>query len=590
MSTKKRTSPVWEYFDAPVEAKEKGKDVMKARCKLCGVQLAHKGGTTNLALHLSAKHPEEYRRAFGGPSSSAKQATLTTMVRKCSPERAATITKLIAEFVARDLRPLSVVSGDGFRQLLNTIEPGYQVPSHTHITKICRQIFQTTKEELRKTLEGQPHVALTTDIWTSRATQAYLTITAHFITAEWKMGSAVLQTQEMPERHTGVHISEKLKEATSEWGIADEKVVAVVHDNATNMVLAADLLEGWGDLSCFGHTLQLAVNTGLALNAIARLTAVCRKIVGHFKHSVVAMGALAERQRSLKIAEHSLIQDVATRWNSTYFMYERLAEQRVAIYAVIHDERVTAPAQRHLDLSDDQWDLLTQLLVVLKPLQVATTALCAEQTVSASLICPVVDGLLKHHLKIKEGDLGALISFKKVVSQELCRRFEFDEDSVAVLATAVDPRHSHLTCFTPEQRSGVQDILREKVQQMTSSGKQMQGEEPAKKKKKETAMSFLLGMTTQDDSDSSTEVDRFVAESQLQPDDDALEWWGRNEHRFPMVANLARRLLCVPATSVPSERIFSTAGMIVNNLRSSLSPDNVDMLIFLNKNLPSIHK
>ena len=51
---------------------------------------------------------------------------------------------------------------------------------------------------------------------------------------------------------------------------------------------------GWGDLSCFGHTLQLAVNSGLALNAIARLTAAFRKIVGHFKHSTVSMGALTE--------------------------------------------------------------------------------------------------------------------------------------------------------------------------------------------------------------------------------------------------------------------------------------------------------
>ena len=156
------------------------------------------------------------------------------------------------------------------------------------------------------------------------------------------------------------------------------------------------------------------------------------------------MGALTERQKLLKIPEHSLVQDVATRWNSTYFMYERLAEQRVAIYTVIHDDKVTPPRQRHLDLSVDQWDLLSQLLVVLKPLQMATAALCAEKTLSASLICSVVDGLLKHHLKIKEDDLGAVIAFKEVVSQELVRWFQFDKDSVAVLAAAVDPCHSHL--------------------------------------------------------------------------------------------------------------------------------------------------
>ena len=174
-----------------------------------------------LSFALVGEHTKEYTHSFGGQASSKKQTTLPTIVRKCSAERATTITRLIAEFVARDLRPLSIVCGNGFRQLLNTIESGYQVPSHTHITTICRQIFQT-KEELRETLKGQTYVALTTNIWTSRATQAYVTITAHFITAEWKMASAVLLMREIPERHTGMHISERLKEAASEWGVAQD--------------------------------------------------------------------------------------------------------------------------------------------------------------------------------------------------------------------------------------------------------------------------------------------------------------------------------------------------------------------------------
>ena len=35
---------------------------------------------------------------------------------------------------------------------------------------------------------------------------------------------------------------------------------------------------------------------------------------------------------------------------------------------------------------------------------------------------------------------------------------------------------------------------------------------------------------------------------------------------------------------IPAERVFSTAGLIVNRLRTRLSPEHVDMLIFLNKN------
>ena len=44
---------------------------------------------------------------------------------------------------------------------------------------------------------------------------------------------------------------------------------------------------------------------------------------------------------------------------------------------------------------------------------------------------------------------------------------------------------------------------------------------------------------------------------------DTLVWWEGNAARFPKLAVLAKMLLSVPATSVPSERLFSAAGLIV---------------------------
>lgn len=65
-----------------------------------------------------------------------------------------------------------------------------------------------------------------------------------------------------------------------------------------------------------------------------------------------------------------------------------------------------------------------------------------------------------------------------------------------------------------------------------------------------------------------------------------LEWWKKNESYFPRLSQVAKFFLAVPASSVPSERIFSTAGEIVNKKkRSRLHCANVDLLIFLNKNL-----
>ena len=64
-----------------------------------------------------------------------------------------------------------------------------------------------------------------------------------------------------------------------------------------------------------------------------------------------------------------------------------------------------------------------------------------------------------------------------------------------------------------------------------------------------------------------------------------LEWWRANKLYFPRLSVLAKRVLCIQASSVPSERVFSLAGSLVSKKRSRMSPKNVDLFIFLNKNL-----
>ena len=73
--------------------------------------------------------------------------------------------------------------------------------------------FELCKENPKKRLEDEaPSMALTTDIWTSMATEAYMTVTAHCIDPNWKLQNFVLETLSFPERHTGVNIAQKLKE------------------------------------------------------------------------------------------------------------------------------------------------------------------------------------------------------------------------------------------------------------------------------------------------------------------------------------------------------------------------------------------
>ena len=46
-----------------------------------------------------------------------------------------------------------------------------------------------------------------------------------------------------------------------------------------------------------------------------------------------------------------------------------------------------------------------------------------------------------------------------------------------------------------------------------------------------------------------------------------------------------KKFCCVPATSVSSEQLFSKAGELISVKRNWLGKKNIDMLLFLNKNL-----
>ena len=80
------------------------------------------------------------------------------------------------------------------------------------------------------------------------------------------------------------------------------------------------------------------------------------------------------------------------------------------------------------------------------------------------------------------------------------------------------------------------------------------------------------------------EVAEYKKEPPISATENPLVWWRNNCSKYPYLSLLAKKYLCIPATSVPSERVFSTAGDIVTAQRSQLKPEHVDMLIFLKKN------
>jgi hypothetical protein len=63
---------------------------------------------------------------------------------------------------------------------------------------------------------------------------------------------------------------------------------------------------------------------------------------------------------------------------------------------------------------------------------------------------------------------------------------------------------------------------------------------------------------------------------------DVYPWW--QQRCASKLYKKAIKYLIVPATSVPSERIFSTAGYVCIQKRACLSSEHVGMILFLHEN------
>ena len=160
------------------------------------------------------------------------------------------------------------------------------------------------------------------------------------------------------------------------WDIAIERVHLVITDNASNMTKTMHdaSLPHFG---CFAHSLQLVIHDGLlSQRAIIDIITICKSIVGHFHCFSVASHNLKRIQESLNIPQHKLIQDVSTRWNSTYHMMKSIQEQKMALAAY------AAENSSIQQLSSHQLDLLKKCIEVLGPIEEITRSIICRPCVT----------------------------------------------------------------------------------------------------------------------------------------------------------------------------------------------------------------
>ncbi|XP_063742455.1 E3 SUMO-protein ligase ZBED1-like [Eleginops maclovinus] len=280
-------------------------------------------------------------------------------------------------------------------------------------------------------------------------------------------------------------------------------------------------------------------------------------------------------------------------------MIGRVLEQSKALCQVLSEDRKT----RHLVLTWQDTDVLESVNNALGPLQEFTDALSGEDYVSVSYLKPVLHLLRTATLAETDQDTNLT---KEIKSRALHYIEEKYSDPVTQelldITSFLDPRFKK-SYISEENVPYIKDRVKMGMEQVAQKEQRAcvtthpmplsAEEEPpsTSTKRKRSLGSFFktkavpASSTVQLEDIIKAELDNYLITPTIDGEQDPLAWWRVHNVNFPWLSKLARKYLCIPATSAPSERLFSASGNIVTCQRASLKPAKVDMLVFLAKNL-----
>ncbi|KAM9306409.1 E3 SUMO-protein ligase ZBED1-like [Pholidichthys leucotaenia] len=607
------TSIIWKWFSFDKTDAEQ----TAVLCKVCRktVKTKSSSSTTNLYQHLRQRHPKEWEEcsqlrecSMASTSQSKqghaakKQQTLAASFSSVVPydksgARWKQMTEAIAVHLGMDMAPIYTVEKPGFLHMLKVWDPKYQPPSRKYFAEVALpKLYNETRQALYEKLDTVLFFSATTDLWSSRSLQPYLSLTVHYIDENWSLNSCCLQTTYFPEDHAGELIAQGLKDSLALWKLDEEKMVCMTTDSGTNMMKALKLNQ-WTHLSCFGHRLHNAIENACKDARIERAVGVCKKVISAFSFSWKKRRDMAVVQTELGLPEHQLISESPTRWGSRQQMIERILEQEKAIGQILGADKKT----RHLVPTWQDIDVLESVNKAIKPLHDFTDALSGETYVSISFIKPTLHLFNNSLLKSDDDDTELTKQIKTDVLKYLNQKYSDQTTQDLIdLASLLDSRF-RTTYIEPDKIAKLRErTIAELCSTMHYRGIpvthaadkdkfESQVVEPPTKMKKSLSSFFkktpVEAETKTYEAKVKGELSAYLLAPETDADSDPLTWWKQHETHFPRLSKLAKKYLSIPATSAPSERVFSTGGNIVTCTRACLKPESVDRLVFLARNL-----
>jgi hypothetical protein len=588
---------------------------------------------------------------------------------------------LLLKWIVEQNLPLTAVESDTFRDLLCLLSKeidAYLPLSGDTIHNWIMTEFDLRKQSIKRQLYDEPisKIHLTFDMWTSDNKLALLGVVAHYLDkTTWKNRSRLLALRRITGVHSGENMASHLLEVAQEYEISDKLGFFTLDNAGTNdtclhTFLSACLPNVTNDevkarrIRCFGHVLNLAAKAflfGKNADAIEVEDDVLRSPGREFEHrdawrkygpvgklhNVIVFIRRTPQRKELfqsvcnleepgfddmlvneETQKLGVLQDNATRWNSTYKMIERALQKRDEIDTFIRrcqrerDPGKRVPTEDHLTTED--WLLLAETAAILKPFYTQTMRLQsrAPDASHGSIweALPTME-LILDHLE----DMKVVYQDSNDPSSPSVRRRrrqqpnphqsndELNDSSRRHIRTAINnawaklDEYYTLTSDSPVYVAALVLHPGHKWKYINERWDRDDWKESAKDAFKSFYETYWQNPEAEADSfpvkeerPGSREYDEFQAwmtphgyytSQDVAVDDydsylttppmkisNPIAWWREQQATYPKLAQMAFDVLSIPAMSAECERVFSQAKLVVNDTRNRMTNDTIDAI------------
>ncbi|KAG0156345.1 hypothetical protein PDIDSM_3523 [Penicillium digitatum] len=534
-----------------------------------GIDGAPKHRQSAVSWHIN--HPETSENGWLFTVEKGKKAEITNFLQR-EGEVSASI-----PFLQEDWE-------EDLLQFLTLNRLPFHLIEHPSFKRIINKALKDRQQRILRTLPSGSKISIALDCWTSPFSQAFMAITGYFIDSDWVYREVLLGFKPLHGTHTGSYLSSVLIETLVEHNIED-KVFGLTTDNASNnKTLATALQQAFRD-----KVDREAVKASPKNAKQSQISSTLNKV----RYLAIYVNASPQRRETfynlqttnIKIVP---IQDVKTRWNSTFLMLRRAKRLR-AIFSLFCTEYDC----EEMLLSEQEWRQIDYLLCITEPFFDYTTQLSKTRDVTAHYVFKIYNKLFDHLERSQAQLRRKRVPWKKQMLEALeAGRSKLDEyysqaddlrGNIYAISTMLAPVNKFKFFLSSDWDQKWRDTYRLAFEQALV---------PYQAQVRISSRDLQSSLTI---AHPSSRLEEMLDGRDIQPraitdeisqylDSDTvsvrpLTFWKEHQARFPAIAALARDTLSFPATGAGVERLFNTARDICHYRRGRMKSETVEALM-----------